>query len=116
MRWLWPVLVVALGSCAAFHDECDDENSESCALSALQRRAHVTSGGEFGASLVVKMSWLKKKPMNRQSIEGRFFLVKNSSSFCGSSSSVICNLGVLQSMEMMWSFLGGKVLHFSMEA
>ena len=61
MRWLWPVLVVALGSCAAFHDECDDENSESCALSALQRRAHVTSGGEFGASLVVKMSWLKKK-------------------------------------------------------
>ena len=57
-----------------------------------------------------------KKTMNRQSIEGRFFLVKHSSSFCGSSSSVICNLGVLQSMEMMWSFLGGKVLHFSMEA
>ena len=61
MRWLWPVLVVALGSThAAFHDECDNENSESCALSALQRRAHATSGGEFGASLVVKMSWLKK--------------------------------------------------------
>lgn len=76
MRWLWPVLLVALGSThAAFHDECDDENSESCALSALQRRAHAASGGEFGASLVVKMSWLKENPMNRQSIEveGRFF-------------------------------------------
>ncbi len=53
MRWfLWPVLVLALGS-VAFHDECDNESdNESCALSALQRRAHATSGGGCEENIV----------------------------------------------------------------
>lgn len=81
MPWLWPVLLVALGSThAAFHDECDDENSESCALSALQRRAHATSGGGIWSLVGGENELVEKKPRNRQSIEveGRSFFLKNS--------------------------------------